>query len=98
MRQAIAALGLTVALTACTVTTRTGYFGDDIPGSAAARAIDTEIGSTLHTIPGAVVGHATCPAHLDASQGKIAYCTLPIDESTVRIAVTSAHEYGKFFV
>ncbi len=98
MRQPIAVLGLTVALAACTMHARTGNFGDDTPGDAVARAIDIQIVPALQSLRGVTVGHAACPEHLDVSLGKTGYCTLSVGESTVRIAVTGGHEYGKFFV
>lgn len=98
MRQAIAALGLTAALAACTVSSRTGYFGDDLAGANVERTIDTEIAPALAVTPGLTVGHAACPDHLNVSLGKTGYCSLPVGDATLRVAVTAGNQYGAFVV
>ena len=93
-----AAAVLTAALTACTLHARTGVIGDDIDGAGVARTIDTRIAPLLQSVPDLTVGRATCPDHLDLSNGKTVYCTLPAGEAMLRIRVTSGTEYGKYFV
>lgn len=98
MRQAAAAFGLALALVACTGHTRTGTVGDDVPGSDVARTIDIKIVPTLQTLPGVAVGHAACPDRLDISAGKTQYCTLPVGEALVRIAVAKRRANEPYFV
>ena len=98
MRTMACAAALAVLLAGCVVSARRGVIGDDIPGSEVARTIDVQIASQLRTTPGLVVGHAACPEHIDASNGKSAYCTLPAGGTVLRVAVTSGKQFGTYFV
>jgi hypothetical protein len=92
------AVALAVLLAGCVVSARRGVIGDDIPASEVARTIDTQVAPALRTIPGLAVGHAVCPEHIDVSNGKTVYCTLPAGGTTLRVAVTSGKQFGAYFV
>jgi hypothetical protein len=92
------AVALAVLLGGCVVSARRGVIGDNVPGADVARTIDTKIAPMLRTVPGLAVGNAACPEHLDISNGKTVYCTLPAGGMTVRVAITSGKDYGTYFV
>ena len=98
MRTVAGAVVLAMLLGGCVVSARRGVIGDDVPRGEVARTIDTQVASALRTVPGLAVGQAACPEHIDVSNGKTVYCTLPAGGTTLRVAVTSGKEFGTYFV
>ena len=98
MRKVACAVALVVLLGGCVVSARRGVIGDDVPSGNVARTIDTQVAPALRTVPGLTVGHAACPEHIDVSNGKTVYCTLPAGGTTLRVAITSGKDFGTYFV
>ena len=96
----VAAVLLALALAGCTqVWVRTGQIGDDVPGAAVQDTIDLQLGAALSAAkPGLNVHKAHCPEHLDLSNGKKGYCTLPVGGTALPIEVTSGKEYGQYSI
>ncbi|MDB5043777.1 MAG: hypothetical protein JWN27_4503 [Candidatus Eremiobacteraeota bacterium] len=81
------------------ISVHTGKIGDDVPGDAVARTINVQITPVVRSVePALRPGAASCPAHLDISEGKVGHCTLPVGGIAVPIAVTSGKEFATFFV
>jgi hypothetical protein len=77
---------LVFALNACAV--RTGFLGDDVNGADVQRTIDTRLSTILKSeSPKLAIAASRCPAHIDVSNGKVAYCTLDIDDVAIPVRV-----------
>ena len=74
-----------ISLVACARVTA-GVVGDDVNGADVQGVIDTKLAALLQSYdPHLKISPAQCAAHLDVSEGKTAYCYLPVNG--VRLAV-----------
>jgi hypothetical protein len=74
-------------LAAC-VQVKAGYYGDDVHGADVERVVDTQLAQYLTSYDSKLrIGRSECPATLDVSKGRVAYCTLPVDGVGLRVKV-----------
>jgi hypothetical protein len=81
------------------ITVHAGKIGDDVHGDIVEHAINLQITPFVRSYDRALrPSAASCPAHLDLSEGKVGHCTLPVGGIAVPITVTLDKASENFFV